>query len=51
MNWLEKTDIRERYTKVKDILIHRKDVLEKGAKLLLEQEKIEGEDIKALMIG
>ena len=43
--------ISEQYTKVKDILIHRKDVLEKGAKLLLEQEKIEGEDIKALMIG
>lgn len=43
--------ISEQYTKVKDILIHRKDILEKGAKVLLEQEKIEGEDIKALMIG
>jgi cell division protease FtsH len=41
--------ISEQYTKVKDILIDRKDVLEKGAKLLLEQEKIEGEDIKALI--
>jgi len=41
--------ISEQYTKVKDILISRKDVLEKGAKLLLEQEKIEGKDIKALM--
>jgi cell division protease FtsH len=43
--------ISEQYTKVKDILIYRKDVLEKGEKLLLEQEKIEGEDLKALMIG
>jgi cell division protease FtsH len=41
--------ISEQYTKVKDILISRKDVLEKGAKLLLEQEKIEGKDIKSLM--
>jgi len=30
-------------------LNRRKDVLKKGAKLLLEKEKIEGNDIKALM--
>jgi ATP-dependent Zn protease len=30
-------------------LNHREDVLKKGAKLLLEKEKVEGEDIKPLM--
>lgn len=43
--------ISKQYTEVKDILTRRKDVLEKGAKLLLEKEKIESKDLKALMIG
>jgi len=44
-----KAIISEQYARTKDILISRKDILKKGAALLLEQEKIDGEDIKALM--
>ncbi len=44
-----KAIISEQYARTKDILISRKEVLTKGAALLLEQEKIDGEDIKALM--
>ncbi len=44
-----KTIISEQYARAKDILNGRKDVLAKGAELLLEKEKIDGEEIKALM--
>ena len=37
------------YTRALDILKSKKDILEKGAQLLLEKEKIDGEEIKALM--
>lgn len=39
----------QQYARAKEILNDRKDILTKGAKLLLEQEKIDGDDIKALM--
>jgi cell division protease FtsH len=41
--------ISKQYARAKEILNNRKDVLAKGAELLLVQEKIDGEDIKALM--
>jgi cell division protease FtsH len=41
--------ISSEYTRALDILKSRKDILEKGAQLLLEKEKIDGEEIKALM--
>jgi cell division protease FtsH len=44
-----KAIISGQYTRAKDILSDRKDILEKGAKLLLEKEKIDGEDLKTLM--
>jgi ATP-dependent Zn protease len=34
-----------------DILRKKKSILEKGAQLLLEREKLEGADLKALMEG
>jgi cell division protease FtsH len=37
------------YDRALDILTAKKDALEKGARLLLEKEKIDGEEIKALM--
>jgi cell division protease FtsH len=37
------------YDRALDILKAKKDALEKGARLLLEKEKIDGEEIKALM--
>lgn len=46
-----KAIISEQYARSKEILNNRKDVLAKGAVLLLEQEKIDGKDIKALMPG
>ncbi len=44
-----KAIISEQYVRAQDILNGRKDVLERGAKLLLEQEKIDGEDIKTML--
>ena len=41
--------INDEYVRALDILKKKKDALEKGARLLLEKEKIDGEEIKALM--
>jgi cell division protease FtsH len=41
--------ISSEYTRALDILKSKQDILEKGAQLLLEKEKIDGEEIKALM--
>jgi cell division protease FtsH len=41
--------ISDQYAKAMDILGERKGVLEKGARLLLKEEKIEGDQLKALM--
>ena len=37
------------YAKALDILKSKQDILNKGAKLLLEKEKLDGADLKALM--
>jgi cell division protease FtsH len=41
--------ISDQYSKALEILGEKKDVLERGAKLLLEKEKMDGEELKALM--
>jgi cell division protease FtsH len=41
--------ISSQYKVALDILKEKKDVLAKGALLLLEKEKIDSEDLKALM--
>ena len=41
--------ISEQYSKAIHILKEKRDVLDKGAKVLLEKEKIDGEELKALM--
>ena len=41
--------ISSEYTRALDILKSKQDILEKGAQLLLEKEKIDGEEIKAMM--
>ncbi|MFO7740444.1 MAG: ATP-dependent zinc metalloprotease FtsH [Desulfatiglandaceae bacterium] len=41
--------IREQYARALEILTGQKDILKKGADLLLEKEKIEGEELKALV--
>jgi cell division protease FtsH len=41
--------ISSEYTRALDILKSKQDILEKGAQLLLEKEKIDAEEIKALM--
>ena len=41
--------ISEQYSKAIHILKEKRDVLDKGAKVLLEKEKIEGGELKALM--
>ncbi|MGD8984878.1 MAG: ATP-dependent zinc metalloprotease FtsH [Desulfobacteraceae bacterium] len=41
--------IGDQYSKALEILREKKDILERGAKLLLEKEKIDGEELKALM--
>jgi len=43
--------ISEQYARALEILREKKGILEKGAHLLLEKEKIEGDEIKALMEG
>ena len=42
--------INDQYAKTRQILAEKKDILDKGAQLLLEKEKIEGAEIKALMV-
>jgi cell division protease FtsH len=44
-----KTIISTEYAKALEILRSKKDILQKGAEMLLEREKIEGAEIKALM--
>ena len=44
-----KTIIDSEYAKALEILRSKKDILQKGAEILLEKEKIEGVEIKALM--
>jgi len=41
--------IDDQHSKAREILNAKKDVLEKGARLLLEKEKIDGEELKAIM--
>jgi cell division protease FtsH len=43
--------IGEQYAKAQEILKDKKGVLLKGAELLLQKEKIDGEELKALMEG
>jgi cell division protease FtsH len=43
--------ISQQYARAQEILKDRKEVLMKGAELLLEKEKIDGEELKALMEG
>jgi len=46
-----KSIIDSEYVKAKAILADKRDVLEKGAALLLQREKIEGTELMALMEG
>ncbi|KPK29980.1 MAG: cell division protein FtsH [Nitrospira bacterium SG8_3] len=41
--------INEQYARALQILREKKDILDKGAKVLLEKEKMEGQELKALM--
>ena len=41
--------ISVQYKRAVDILREKKDVMDKGAEVLLEKEKIDGEELKALM--
>jgi cell division protease FtsH len=41
--------IREQYDKALELLKGKRDILDKAAKVLLEKEKIEGDDLKAIM--
>jgi cell division protease FtsH len=41
--------INDQYVKTRKILEERKEILDKGARLLLEKEKIEGEEIRTLL--
>jgi cell division protease FtsH len=43
--------INTQYAKALEILEGKKDILEKGAALLLEKEKIDGDEIRAMMGG
>jgi cell division protease FtsH len=43
--------IDEQYAKAWDILQSKKEILDKGAGILLEKEKIEGDELKALLGG
>jgi len=42
--------INEQYEKAFEILKGQKDVLTKGAQILLDKEKFEGGELKALMV-
>jgi cell division protease FtsH len=44
-----KSVISTEYARALDILRNKKDILQKGARLLLDKEKIEGAELKALM--
>jgi cell division protease FtsH len=44
-----KNIISTEYARALDILRNKKDILQKGAQLLLEREKIDGAEIQALM--
>jgi len=44
-----KSVITTEYTRAKDILHHQKDVLHRGARLLLEKEKLESADLTSLL--
>ncbi|HYA13091.1 MAG TPA: hypothetical protein VEF33_02010, partial [Syntrophales bacterium] len=44
-----RTMIRTQHGRALEILKDKKDILQKGARLLLEKEKIEGAEIKTLM--
>jgi cell division protease FtsH len=41
--------INNQYKRTMEILLEKRDVLDKGAKILLEKEKIEGDELNALM--
>jgi cell division protease FtsH len=41
--------IHQQYTRALEILRQKREILDKGAGLLLEKEKIEGTELKALM--
>jgi cell division protease FtsH len=41
--------IETQYARATDLLKRQRDILERGAKVLLEKEKIEGEEIKTMM--
>ncbi|MGD2097103.1 MAG: ATP-dependent zinc metalloprotease FtsH [Desulfobacterales bacterium] len=41
--------INDQYGKTRQILAEKKDILDRGAQMLLEKEKIEGEEIKSLL--
>jgi cell division protease FtsH len=41
--------INNQYSKTRQILVEKRDVLDKGTQLLLEKEKIEGTELQALM--
>ncbi|MCX7816069.1 MAG: ATP-dependent zinc metalloprotease FtsH [Syntrophales bacterium] len=41
--------IEEQYEKAKSILVSKRSALEKGARLLIDKEKLEGEEIKRLL--
>ena len=41
--------VNQQYAKAQEILQQKREVLDKGAKLLLEKEKIEGTELQALM--
>ncbi len=41
--------INQQYSRAMEILRQKREILDRGAKLLLEKEKIEGEELKALM--
>ncbi|MGD9280487.1 MAG: cell division protein FtsH, partial [Desulfobacterales bacterium] len=41
--------INDQYEKTRKILEERRDILDRGAQLLLEKEKIEGQEIKMLL--
>ncbi len=41
--------INNQYSRALEILREKREILDRGAELLLEKEKIEGEELKALM--
>jgi ATP-dependent Zn protease len=43
--------ISDQYSRTKEILNAKREILDEGAKLLLEKEKIEGEELKTLMVA